>query len=631
MYENARWARLIASFLLLGLVIGHGWLTLSLFGPDEPWQRLLDDQPIMSGKHPQHLYLGFLGAQGLWSRGQSCVYDPSFQAGFPKTPVFNASRFAELCLMFTRGTYAPAAYKLGIALLCFGAPLFLLVGCRGAGMDAFTSLFVTASSLLIWWSPWTRQMLDAGDIDLPLAGLAAVAHTGLLVRFHRSPNFTSWLGLVTTGAIACFAQPLLLPLLLPILLLFYFCYGPRHAALTWHVALVGAGLASIAVNAFWLRDWVSYWWVRSPVPQYSSASLLQSWETFWHSPLWGTSADRIFALAFFGTGAVGLICMNERAYRPSARLFGLGMVGFLAMAVLGVSWEPLGEIGSSGWFLLALAFAIVPAGFFVSRIIVVTARPFGPWTRAYLSVACCAGLAIGGSQPWFASFWNQRMSLTPWRLGLDLEQAEAVDKLAHYTTPETRILWEDQPLNKHDSRWTALLPLLTQRSFIGALDADGAIEHSQVGFVNHALAGKPMTAWSGASLTEYCRRYNVGWVICRSPAALERLQSWRECELLSRFGNESRWHLFAIKQPSKSFALKGQARLIHSSAHDITLADVVPENGIIVLSMHYQTGLRASPARVEIEREPDATDPIGFIRLRMNGPAARVTLTWDGH
>src|SRR5947209_5441045 len=110
--------------VLLGLVAWQGWITLSLFGPDRPWDNLLDDRPILSGRHPLHLYHGYLGARSLYDRGTLCCFDPSFQAGYPKTPVFDSgSRPAELFLSLTGATYRPAAYKVGLALCCLLVPL----------------------------------------------------------------------------------------------------------------------------------------------------------------------------------------------------------------------------------------------------------------------------------------------------------------------------------------------------------------------------------------------------------------------------------------------------------------------------------------------------------------------------
>ena len=63
-----------------------------------------------------------------------------------------------------------------------------------------------------------------------------------------------------------------------------------------------------------------------------------------------------------------------------------------------------------------------------------------------------------------------------------------------------------------------------------------------------------------------------------------------------------------------------------ADSHHITLEDVVPENGCVVLSLHYQPGMRAAPNRVKIEPETDPNDPVSLVRLRVDGNVARVTL-----
>src|SRR5438874_68720 len=96
------------SLALLALVAWHGWKTLHLF----------DDQPVLSGKHPLHLYHGYLGSRAFRATHRLMCYDPAFQSGYPKTPVFDSgSRPAELCLTVAGG-YDPAAYKIGLAVAC---------------------------------------------------------------------------------------------------------------------------------------------------------------------------------------------------------------------------------------------------------------------------------------------------------------------------------------------------------------------------------------------------------------------------------------------------------------------------------------------------------------------------------
>src|ERR1700687_3303808 len=105
---------------LAGLLVWQGWITLTLFGREDPWQALTDDRPVVSGQHPLHLYHGYLGARSLRERGTPSCYDPAFQAGYPKTPVFDAgSRPAELFLTLAGGSYRPGAYKIGLGAFCF--------------------------------------------------------------------------------------------------------------------------------------------------------------------------------------------------------------------------------------------------------------------------------------------------------------------------------------------------------------------------------------------------------------------------------------------------------------------------------------------------------------------------------
>jgi len=49
-------ARLLRHLPLLGLLAWHGWMTLTLFGSHNRLSQLLDDRPIISGRHPLHLY-----------------------------------------------------------------------------------------------------------------------------------------------------------------------------------------------------------------------------------------------------------------------------------------------------------------------------------------------------------------------------------------------------------------------------------------------------------------------------------------------------------------------------------------------------------------------------------------------
>ena len=610
-------------------------MTLGLFG-SYPWPKLVNDQPLLSGAHPAHLYLGFLGAQARLSSGSCCCYDPAWQIGYPRTPIFNGSRLAELFLLLGGGSYQPAAYKIGLAVISMLVPFFLFLAARAAGLGVAAGTLATALGLLVWWGGPAQAALKAGEAELLLAALALLVHCSLLVRFHVAPGLGCWFGLLVSEALTWFAQPFLLPLCVPLLLVYYLSVGAKHRSLTWHLALLGSQVGGVVLNLFWLIDWISFWWLRSPLPQATSLLPHRTLGTLWNAPLWGGDVDRALAMLLLGSAFVGVLILNQSNRRPAARLLGFGGGGLVVLALLGISWEPLGELGTSALLVPGLWFATLPA----AHAWVQSQRflfAFLGTKRALVVWLCVGGMlaAIGMGHEADLDMARPFVKAEPFVIGLTPEQEALVETLIMHTGPEARILWECRPLPRQASRWSALLPLLTGRSFIGGLDPEATIQHMAIGLIDQKLNGRHINSWSAVDLEEYCRLYNIGWVLCWSPATGDCFKKWlvpknqKDNTAIVAVNDDTPGTLFAVRAHVPSYCLKGRAEIVHADSHHITLADVVPENGVVVLSLHYQRGMRAVPSRIQIEREADAHDPIGLIRLRVDGPVARVTLTWD--
>ena len=623
--------RALGAAALVLLLSWQAWLTLGLFGPGYPWSHLTDDEPVLSGAHPQHQYLGAKGALALKMTGQPCAFDPAFQSGYLKTPIFNGSRLAEVFLFAVDGSYRPAAYKFGIVVMCMLVPLLLILAARGVGLDRGTAFLAGAAGVLIWWGPHSRSALEAGESELLLGSLALLAHVGMLVQFDSSAGLLTWCGMLLTAALGWFAQPLLLPIALPLLLLYYLCIGVRHANWSWHAGLLAAEVGALAVNLPWLLDWASYWWLRLPLPDASELLPHRTLQTLWNAPLWSGAPERALALLLLGSAVVGIMILHHIRRRPTARLLFLGTGGLLALAFLGIAWEPLGRLGTAALFAPALWFATIPAAFAWTWL-------FGKLLHntpaqavaAALFLSMAIGLWLG--RDFLAPIYTRAVATEPFKIGLGLERQAVVAKLIEATTDEARILWEDRPLPRTAPHWSALLPLLTGRHYMGGLDPDGFIEHSAISFLNQLLDGRHISTWTDQQLEEYCRRYNIGWVVCWTSATVKRFAEWDGVQTSYPLVDDVAGYLFTLKRSERGYALKGRATLIHADTQHITLGDLVPdESGIVVLSLHWQAGLRATPSRVEIEREHCGHDPIGFIRLRTASPVARVTLTWESH
>jgi hypothetical protein len=484
--------------------------------------------------------------------------------------------------------------------------------------------------MMVWWGQPCREALEAGDVDLLLAGVLAVAHVGQLIRYHRAPGPRGLAGAAVTGFFAWLAQPFIPGLLLVPFLIYYLSVGTRHP-LAWHVALMGSLLTAIAANSFWLADWVASWWIR--VPLHSEGPLLahRTFQTVWQAPLWCTPTDRAFACFLAGAGLWGLVQANQTVCRAKARLFGMSAFGFLALAVGGIASEAVGRFGTAQLLVPGLLLTTVPAAFGLAGVLGFVRR----WTGVG-----GVGLVLAGAVTAFAVFvpsqtavWESRLrGPEPLRVGLDDDQEAVCQALREHTSADARVLWEDRGCTRQGSRWTALLPLLTERAFIGGLDPDAGIEHAAASLTDQGLAGRPLDGWTDADLRDYCARYNVGWVVCWSETARKRFAGWPDAEPVADLRDGGPGTLFRVKRQA-SYTLSGSARWLRADANAIVLGDVTPprDGHVVVLSLHYQAGLTAAPARVTVEPEIDPNDPIPFVRLRMDEPAARVTLSRPRH
>jgi hypothetical protein len=605
----------------------QGWLTLGLFG-DDPVDNLLNDKPIVIGMHPQNLYQAYVGVCGILTDGRATVLDVNFQALYPNTPIFDGGRVAELFLLLGGGGYQPAAYKIGFAVLCLAVPFLLLLTGQSLGLGNLTGLLATFLGQLVWWGPHGRTAIATSDCELYLASLAALAHVGLLIAFHRDASVRVWFGLWLTAALGCFLQPFLFPLVLPMLLAYYLSVGAKHEFLTWHVALWFAEILAVVVNLPWLVDWFDSWWLRAALPTAPGLLEHRTLHTVWNAPIWGGETNRLLAVVLMASAALGVIILNQTQQRPAARLLGMGAGGSLLLALLGISWEPLGAVGTAGLYAPALWFASMPAVHAWSW----TAKRL--WKRGHVGRALL-GMLVVAVAACFAVHYDAARELCvrcghieSLEIGLGPQRAAIAQTLIEQTNADARILWEDRSGSRQLSRWSALLPLLTKRSYVGGLDPDGFIEHSAISLMNQSLDRRPIAAWSDEELAEYCRRYNIGWVVAWTPAVIQRFEEWKTASKIKPLEDGGTGWLFRIDRVP-SFTLKGKADLLRADGHSIMLGNVVPHNGEVIISLHYQAGMRASLDRVRVERADPGDDIIGFVRLRLVAPAACVTLTWD--
>jgi hypothetical protein len=216
-------------------------------------------------------------------------------------------------------------------------------------------------------------------------------------------------------------------------------------------------------------------------------------------------------------------------------------------------------------------------------------------------------------------------------IGFTPEQQQLIAILNEQTTPEARVLWDETFNQRAGWNWSALLPLYTKCAFLGGLDPESGVEHSYCAMCSRQLTGRALCEWSDADLLEFCRWYNVGWVVARSPEAIERWGKLAKAKPIAQLMEDGQPVVLYVLDRPRSFILKGTATWQSANTRRIILTNVVPDGGEVWLSLHMLEGLLVSPSYIHVEalHDPTGRDPVHHVRLLIPSPVPIIILTWE--
>ena len=264
-----------------------------------------------------------------------------------------------------------------------------------------------------------------------------------------------------------------------------------------------------------------------------------------------------------------LSCLIRYTIRVAARLLAASRGGLWLLAILGISWEPLGQIGTAEVMVPALWFAALPAAYAWTQAFRLIAYVAGSPVRGALIV--CGGLgALAFTERDVVDCWAGRCTqISLFTMDSAEHRISPIETLKRSTTPEARILWEDVHGANEMPRWTALLPVLMGRSFIGGLDPNKMIEHAECGLVDQFLRGRPLALWTDNELLAYCRRYNVGWIVCRSPEATARFCAWKAVRETASMKDSGALSLFTVVNLPQNSARRSDRDSLGQPSHHL--------------------------------------------------------------
>ena len=142
------------------------------------------------------------------------------------------------------------------------------------------------------------------------------------------------------------------------------------------------------------------------------------------------------------------------------------------------------------------------------------------------------------------------------------------------------------------------------------------------------LQNKAFAEWTAADRTAYCTRYNIGWVLCRTPESAAFWTADPKANVIGRYSAGVDCVLIELNRP-RSYVLSGRATVSQMDRGRIVLTDAAPdESGWLRLSLHHQQELQVAPLNITPAADPDSSDPIPFLKLQLPGPASRITISW---
>lgn len=602
--------------LALSLVVIHSVLTWQLFGSN--WDQILEETPVVDGQHARLLYYGKHVAEAVCQEGLTATtYDPQYQAGLTISPWASIeSRLAVLAhLLSTEHAYA--TYKVMLFLMWLSLPWSVWCMCRVGNLGSGAISGALILFLGCAWSPWGIQMLRQGETDVIIGTAAMGLALAFMTRSYARPRWWTLAGWFGSAATALYFWPATLVLLLICFILFL---GLLAGRLPWarFLGLVVCFFAALAVNAFWMRDCWQTWWMLADRELIIASSFhdLFNLKANLQLMIW---PGLLLVIGFLGTRT-----LRQGIGGRSALVWSFGIVLTSAAALLPQEIESLHLDKAHGWWWCSVWLATIPVGKLLALIMDRVSRYLGSYQRSMLVMTFLLGTLGVLFREELATVVVRINESGPIQLQQPVALSQTVEKLRQQTTAEARILWEETVGN---AAWSPLLPRMLQRSFVGGLGRaeSVSIESLQVRLSHGSLIGKSMELWSQNDLTQFTNDWNIGWVCAFQAESIQRWLAVPNTIVVAELPSGGK----LIRLPRQfNYCKQGQAVLNFTAPRRMTLTDLVPENGQVVLSLHHHATMHTVNNKAKLDTWQHAYDGIPMLRIRLNGPMERLTIEW---
>jgi len=579
----------------------HVLATLFFF----PLPDVVNGLPPVTLDHSFHYYQAVRARDVFWETLRIDRYDPYFMAGYPGGTIFDLDmKAAEVFCGIVPVVNVARCLKLFILGAYLGMVPALYLGSRLQGFRREESLLGVLLFLAYWhWGrPYAGNFRYAGMFSFVFASHLCFLLVGLLREVGLGRRMWSFLIL---GPLAFMVHPTA-AVMLPVPISASLAADRRH----WHcrrwLVLAVWCLVVVGVNAFWLRPFFSYVWMKTTTQFYYQVDGFGGLVRILLKP------GGVIALAMMGLAIVGVWRLAVER-RLSAGLPALmGSAALFVVAAVGVRMWAIDQLEPGRFLLSAIMFLTPLAGVGAREARERLARLFGEggaaarvrsWVFAAM-VLVMLPLAMLESKAYY------RHTI---RTTYTAEVSALVEAIEANVDREGRLMIEDCPAMFYgDVHLPALLPLSTGAEQIGGPYPHTFLLYYFATFRYEGTFGRPLEEWDGPGLARHLDFYRVRCVVTATEGATRAMAALLEVPPVWVSPPYALWRL---EGKDLNTGVRSRARM-----NRIEVEVDGGEDGYL-LEYHWVPGLSVSrPATIEPRHVLD--DPVPFIYLRPGGARA---------
>jgi hypothetical protein len=580
-------------------------------------------RPIAFDDYALQFYYGQLGSRFLREGGVTYGYDPSFMAGYPKSPIYYpSSKPYELSLYLFSGFDPGAVFNWTVFSMLALLPFLMYGAATNFGASPGERLAVVALSLvphhLFPMVDFYSIMEAAGMVPFIFACFLSVFVVSLMYRFLSTGGRRAGVALLATAPLLYLSHLTAVFIsALPIAVIYFAKF--RAAPLRRHLWLWLVLVAIVAANWHWIQGYLLFshyadlrdFYTREGMEQFAPA---QGWlAVFSVSVL----EPRIVSLAPALFGPIGLYLWWRDRQIEKLAIFSLQILFLFFVCFHGIQLG-LSAIAPGRMTLPLALYLIFPAAHAMavvgSKAALRIRRLPLPGRGGEISVAAAAALvlAIGVAGMQGKFFRPFTLVGLEEREGFTKQGMALIEWLRDNTDSKGRILHEETNRKSHryyGSHMPAWIPLYAGRELAGGPAPHALLQHNFLRFIAGTFRDEPLRRTDAKTLASYLSLYNVRWVLAWKPSTKRRLTRLPFTELMGTF---DKFSLFRIEIPP-SYFLRGGGR-VELDGSRIRLLDVTPEDGVVAIKYHWLETLRSDPPR-PIEPLYMLDDPVPFISV----------------